>query len=64
MEEGNAMSAVREYLEVQIREAAQKSLGLPVQSVQLDGETLTLKLVLNGQSEEQPFWRAVKEAYD
>lgn len=58
------MSAVKDYLQQQMADSLSKSLGLPLQSVQLDGETLTLKLALNGQSEEQPFWRAVKEAYD
>ena len=54
------MSAVKEYLEQQIVDAASKAFGLPM-TVEFVQDEVRITLKIEGQGAESPFWRAVQE---
>ena len=58
------MSAVQQYLRAQISEALHKSLGLPVEFVEIRGDEMQITIPLNGPGSDSPFWAAVREAFN
>jgi len=60
------MSAVKEYLDAQLRDTLQKATGLTVLSIAVKGEPASVDVAfdLGGPGSEALFWQAVKEAHD